>query len=266
VVRPFWLAYEQMGDAERANVIAAPMNKLRALTTRSALRLMLGQGNGIDVGDVFRKRRILLVRLSKGAIGSETAQLLGSLLTTSLFQRAFGRAAIPPEHRRPSFVYLDEFQDFLRLPLDVADAVAQLRSLAVGLTLANQYLPQLTETVRNAILGTVRTTAVFQLDYNDAKAMERRFTPLSAADLMNLPNYEVALRLSVQGQTRPPVTGMTRPLPEAITDAQELARASHGRYGMPRTDVEAALKARITPPGSPGAAGTFGRKARSGGP
>jgi hypothetical protein len=265
VVRPFWYAYEQMSDAERASVIAAPMNKLRALTTRSALRLMLGQGNGVDVGDVFRKRHILLVRLSKGTVGTETAKLLGSLLTTSLFQRAFGRAAIPPERRRPSFVYLDEFQDFLRLPLDIADALAQLRSLGVGMTLAHQYLSQLPDAIKGAVLGTARTSVVFQLDYDDAKVMERRYAPLTAADLMSLPTYEVALRLSVQGQTQPPVTGVTRPLPEAVTDAQELARSSRERNGLPRADVEAALKARITPPGSPGASGAFGRKPRSSG-
>jgi hypothetical protein len=265
VVRPFWYAYEQMSEGERANVIAAPMNKLRTLTTRSAARLMLGQGNGVDVGDVFRKRRILLVRLSKGVLGAETAQLLGSLVTTSLFQRAFGRAAIPPEHRRASFVYLDEFQEFLRLPLDIADALAQLRSLGVGLTLAHQYLSQLPEVIRSAVLGTARTSVVYQLDYDDARVMERRFAPLTAADLMNLPAYEVAMRLSVDGQTQPPVTGLTRPLPAAMADAQELAGSSRTRYGLPRADVDAALKARATPPGSPGTEGVFGRKVRSSG-
>lgn len=262
VVRPFWFAYEQMSDAERANVIAAPMNKLRALTTRSSLRLMLGQSNGIDVADVFRKRQVLLAPLSKGVVGTETAQLISALLTSSLFQAAFRRAAIPREHRRPAFIYLDEVQDSLRLPLDIADALAQLRGLGVGLVAANQHLGQLPDTIKEAVLGTARTSVVFQLDYEDAKVMERRYAPLTADDLMGLPAYEVAIRPSVHGQTHPPVTGTTRPLSTAAGDASELAKRSRERYGKPRSEVEAAIQARITPPGTTRATGEYGRRKR----
>lgn len=101
-VRPFWYAYEQMSESERTNVIGPSLNKLRQFLTRTPLRLMLGQSEGIDVNDVFRKRRILLVQLSKGTLGTETAQLLGALLVASLWQATLSRAGIGAEYRRPA--------------------------------------------------------------------------------------------------------------------------------------------------------------------
>lgn len=260
-VRPFWYVYEQMSDNERAAVIGPSLNKLRALTTRSSLRLMFGQSSGVDLADVFRKRRILLVALSKGVEGTETAHLLGAFIVALLYRAALSRVAIPAAHRRLVGIHIDEFQDVLRLPVDVPDMLAQVRGLNVALTLAHQYLGQLPEAVR-AGLGTVRSSVAFQLDYDDARAMEKRLAPLTAHDLMNLPTYNAALRLSAQGQTQRPVTGTTLPLPEQITDGMALAAASRQRYGAPRAEVEAAITARITPPGSGGKAGEFGRKSR----
>ena len=140
---------------------------------------MLGQSTGIDVADVFTKRRILLVSLNKGVVGSETAQLLGSLLVAGLWNGALRRAAIPQQARRPVWAYLDEFQDVLRMGGDVADALAQARGLGLGLVLAHQYLGQLPPALQAAVMGTVRSSITFQLDYEDARVLERRFAPHS---------------------------------------------------------------------------------------
>jgi hypothetical protein len=244
-VRPFWYAYDQMSDGERTNVIGPSLNKLRQFTTRTPLRLMLGQSGGIDVADVFRKRRILLVPLSKGTLGTDTAQLLGALLVASLWQATLSRARIPAEHRRPAFIYLDEFQDVLRLPLDTADMLAQARGLGVGVVLAHQHLGQLPDAVKTAVLGTARSQVVFQLDHDDARTLAARFAPLTADDLMGLDAHEVALRLSVGGRTLSPVTGSTMALPPSLDDGQAVARASQARYGTLRAEVEAALRARV---------------------
>lgn len=263
VVRPFWHTYEQMSDGERANVIGPSLNKLRALTTRSALRLLLGQSSGVDIADVFRKRRILLVRLSKGLVGSETASLLGSLIMALVYRAVLARVAVPAEHRRPVFVHLDEFQDVLRLPVDIVDIIAQFRGQGGGLTLSHQFLDQLPASVK-AALGTVRSSVVFQLDYDDAQVMAKRLAPLTAEDLMNLPQFEAVLRLSAGGQTQRPMTGTTLPPPEPIADGNALAAASRERYGQPRSDVEQAIKARITAAAVGGKAGIFGRRRRGG--
>lgn len=260
-VRSFWSAYERMSEGERAQVIGPSLNKLRSLTTRTPLRLMLGQSEGIDLADIFTKRRVVLVALSKGTVGTETAHLLGSLLMATLWQSTLARAAVPAARRRPAWAYLDEFQDVLRLGTDgeLADMLAQARGLGLGLVLAHQYLDQLPRQVQSAVLGTARTQVAFQLDYDDARTLERRFSPaLSAADLMGMPAFEIAVRPSIGGQTRPPTTGTTRPLGEPLRNFASLAERSRQHYGTARADVEAALKARIEAPG----AGKFGRTRR----
>lgn len=246
-VRPFFAAYEAMSDGERAQVIGPSLNKLRSFTTRTALRLMLGQDGGVQLSDVFTKRRILLVALPAGVIGTDTAALAGSLILAGLWQATLARVAVPAEKRHPVFIYL-EFQQVLRLPLDLADMLAQSRAMGVGLVLAHQYLGQLSESIRTAVLGTVRTQVAFQIEHDDAKALAPRFAPLTPADLSGLAAYEIAMRPCVGGATLSPVTGRTLPLPEPTRDGRTLAQAARERYGRPRAEVEAALVARIQEP------------------
>lgn len=264
-VRPFWTAYQSYSEAQKLQIIGPSLNKLRALNTRSSLRLMLGQSGGLNMADVLNKGKILLVPLAKGTIGMDTAALLGSLVVSSLLNATFARSAMPVDKRRPAWIYLDEFQDVLRLPLDLADALAQARGLGVGFILANQYIGQLTEPVKRAVLGTVRSSILYQLDYDDAKTLERRFAPLTAPDLMHLPAYEVAMRLCENSATGRPVTGLTLPLPDAQANGTELIRRSAERYGSPRSDIEAVIRARTTPSTAAKAATpplSFGRRKR----
>lgn len=258
-VRSFWTAFDSMSAGERAQTIGPSLNKLRALTTRTSLRLMLGQSTGLNLADVLADRRILLVSLNKGVVGGETAQLLGSLLVASLWNTALKRAAVPQRTRRPVWVYLDEFQDVLRMGGDVADALAQARGLGLGFTLAHQYVGQLPSVLQTAVMGTVRSSIVFQLDHEDARTLERRFYPsLAPDDLMGLRAYEIAARLCVDGQTRAPVTGRTLPLEEPNRDAFALRQASREQYGVFRSDVEAALRARVAVTKNP--VGKLGRR------
>jgi Type IV secretion-system coupling protein DNA-binding domain/Type IV secretory system Conjugative DNA transfer len=246
-VHSFWASYEAMSPREMHVVIGPLLNKLRALTTRTSLRLLLGQSDGLDMQDVLSHRRILLVPLNKGLVGGETAALLGSLLVTSLLHAVMARASMPPSKRRPFWAYLDEFQDVLRVSGDLSDALSQARALGLGFTLAHQYLGQLPKPVLAAVLGTVRSSMVFQLDYDDAATMERRFAPaLSRSDLMGFAAHEVALRLCVGGQVRPPITGTTSPLPPALRDGRILAVASQTRFGVPRDQVERAMQQRLS--------------------
>lgn len=142
---------------------------------------------------------------------------------------------------------------------DVADALAQARGLGLGLVLAHQYLGQLPSALQAAVVGTARSSVIFQLDHEDARTLERRFAPaLTADDLMGLGAYEVAARLCVDGQTRTPITGRTLPLGEPTRDAFALVKASRERYGAQREAVEAGLRARVTPP-THGKSSHFGR-------
>jgi len=264
-VRSFWSAYESYSDAQRLQIIGPSLNKLRALSTRTAVQLTLGQSRGIDMGEVLDRRKILLVPLSKGVVGTETAQLLGSLVVAQLVNAIFARAALPAAQRQPAYIYLDEFQEVMRLATDIPDALAQARGLGVGFVLANQYIHQLSDAAKRAVFGTVRSAVVFALqDYDDARALERRFAPLTAPELMRLPAYEIAAQLSESNSPARPVTGLTLPLPDAARDPAKLARYSALRHGMARSEIEAALLARITPPprgsGTSATGASFGRR------
>jgi hypothetical protein len=260
-VRSFWMAFESMSAGERNQTIAPSLNKLRALTTRTSLRLMLGQSRGVDVGAVFTKRRVLLCPMNKGVIGSETARLLSSLIVAGVWNAALRRANIPREARRAVWFYIDEFQDVLRsVGGDIADAFAQARGLGLGFIPANQYLGQLSPAMQ-AAMGTVRSMISFQLGPDDARSLERRFAPaLTTDDLMGLRAYEAAVQLCVDGQTRAPVTGRTLPLGEPTRDGFALTTASRERFGVLRGDVEAALQARLSV--AQLASSTLGRRRR----
>jgi hypothetical protein len=262
-LRDYWIWYESLGDGERLQIIGPTLNKLRTFSQRSSLRLLFGQSKGIDLTDIFTKRRVLLVSLAKGKLGTETANLLGSLLVASLWQTTLGRAAVPPSQRRPVWCYLDEFQDILRVSSELSDMLAQARGLGLGLVMANQILDQLPKSVRSAVLGTARSQVVFQLALDDARELARHYAPaLSADDLRGLRAYEIAMRSCIGGQTVAPVTGITAPLGEPVRDGAALAAASRERYGVPRDEVEAALVARVTGREPE----KIGRRTRAGGP
>jgi type IV secretory pathway TraG/TraD family ATPase VirD4 len=264
-LRAFWQWFEgSLSDGERAQATGPVLNKLRAFSMRSNLRLMLGQSQGISLDHIMRHNGVLLISLAKGKIGSEAANLLGSLFVAALWQAAQARINFPPEQRRPVFAYLDEFQDIVRLGSDtsLADILAQARGFGLSLTLAHQYLNQLPAVVKEATLGTVRTHVAFQLEWDDTKALEARFTPLTRSDLSSLGAYEFVMKPCVHGQTLAPVTGMTLPLGDPLHDAEELGKASRERYGMARTAIEAGLRARLglVNPTITGPAGRFGRE------
>jgi hypothetical protein len=244
-VRSFWTNYEAMSPGERAQVIGPSLNKLRSFTTRTSLRLLLGQSRGIRMSDIFTRRRIVLVSLAKGRLGSDAAALLGSLVVSGFWGATLQRVTVAEERRHPVMTYLDEFQDLIRLPLDLADMLAQARGLGVGLTLSHQYLGQLGDTVKTAVLGTARTQVVFQLQPEDARTVSARFLPLMPDDLAGLGAYEIAIRPCVEGATLGPVTGRTLPLGPPTTDGAALAQASLSRYGRPRAEVETALRERL---------------------
>jgi hypothetical protein len=263
-LRAFWQWYDRLSDSERTQAIGPVLNKVEAFTSRTAIRLLLGQSEGIDLEAVFRERKVLLVSLAKGTLGTETANLLGSLLVSALWQATLARVCVDAAKRRPVFAYIDEAQDIVRLPLAIADMLAQARGLGLGLTLANQYLAQLPESVKAAVLGTVRTQVTFAVEHEDAGVLARRFAPLTVDDLKGLGQYEIATRPCVDGTTLAPVTGTTLPLGPVVRDHDELAAASRDRYGVPRAEVEAAIKARTGTASSPST--SFGRRTSGGKP
>ncbi len=233
----FWAWYDGVSDAERQTVIAPLMNKLRPILLRPGLRAVLGQVEPhFDLDDVFAKRRILLVSLAKGQLGADAARLLGSLAVSLLWQAATRRAAVPI-HRRPVMIYVDEVQDYLRLPGDLGDALTQARSLGVGFTLAHQHLGQLPVHLKPAVMTNARSRVCFQLPHDDAVVMARGHE-LQPEDFTALPAFAAYASVLSGGTPTPFASLRTRPLPPASNRAADIRRASRQRYGRPLSEVE----------------------------
>jgi hypothetical protein len=243
---PFWAAFDAMSPGERAQAIGPVMNKLRAFLLRRRLRNVLGQANSrLDLDAALATSKILLVPLSKGLLGEEAASLIGSLVVARMWQAVQRRAGLPQDRRPVTFAYIDEFQDYLRLPLSIADVLAQARGLGLGLTLAHQHLGQLPSALQDAVLANARSRVTFQVAASDARVLSRELAPhLTAEDLQGLDAYQVAATLSAGTRIAPPVTAATI-LPPDPTGLGERARErSRLAYGRDRKEVEAAIRAR----------------------
>lgn len=250
---PFWSWFDNLSQGERAQVTAPLMNKLRAVLLRSRVRNVLGQPTPTwDMGRMLSQGGILLVPLTKGALGDDAARLLGSLAVSRLWQAVQARASLPASQRPLAVAYLDEFQDFVGGASDLADVLAQARGLGLGVTLAHQHLGQLPGSIRDAVLANARSRVVFQPAAGDAHVLARSFAPhLDAVDLQHLAPYEVAMRLVVGGAVTSPVVGMTLPAPEATGSAARVREVSRARYGVDRADVERGIAERVATPARP---------------
>jgi len=149
---------------------------------------------------------ILLVNVSKGRLGEDSALLLGSLVVSTLGLAAFSRAEDGAGSRRPFFLYLDEFQNFTTLML--ANMMSELRKYGVGLILAHQYLHQLDPDIRHAAFGNAATLISFRVGAEDAPLLATEFQPkFDVLDLINLPNYAIYLKLMIEGTPSRPFSG-----------------------------------------------------------
>ena len=175
---PDWRWFGQLPEKEQATVIAPLLNKVRQFTARSSIRAIMGQAQPpLSMRQLMAQRKVLLVHLPKGLIGSETAQLLGCLVLTSLWQAATERARLPIAERSPFGLYVDEVQDFAASPIPWDEMFAQGRKYGLSLSVAHQNLDQLPKELRAVILANARSKATFALSSADAKVMERLFAP-----------------------------------------------------------------------------------------
>jgi len=241
-VRFFWNWYENLSDAERSAVIAPAMNKLRPFLLRSSLRALLGQVEpAFDPKTIFTERRVLLVPLRKGLVGAEAANLFGSLIVARIWQLAQERSAIDSSRRHPVFVYLDEFQDYLHLPTDLADVLAQARGLGLGLVLAHQHLGQLTTSVRDAVLANAQSRICFRLSPDDATRIARSAGVLDADDFTRLGKYEVYASILTEGSPTPFASARTATPRRPVRDPSETGRVLAQRWGRAPEDVDRRL-------------------------
>lgn len=260
---PFWAWFERISDAERQQVVAPSMNRLRPFLLRPGLRAVLGQLTPrFQLSDLLTKRRVLLAALPQGTLGPEGSSWLGSLLVNQLWQAIQTRSAVAAEQRHPVCIYIDEFQVATKLPVDFGDLLVQTRALGGAFTLAHQHLAQLDPVVRAAVLSSARSRVLFQLGPDDARVMAANRSEIDADDLMNLPPYEGYVSRLVGNRVQPYISLCTRPAPPESTTPAALIAASRDRYGVKRGDTEAALRALVARGGDSGTL-PVGRRPRS---
>jgi energy-coupling factor transporter ATP-binding protein EcfA2 len=240
---PFWAWYDALSNAERATVIAPIMNKLRPFLLNPGLRAMVGQRRPrITVSQILTQNKVLLVPLRKQVIGAEAARLTGSLVVAELWQAIQGRLSLSTGARHPVMVYIDEVQDYLHLPTDLADALAQARGLGAGFTVAHQYASQLPTAMRAGFVGNIRSRVAFQLAHDDATLLAKGHPEVTADDFTALPAFHVYASLATgSGQVTPYASGRTSVLPAATADPDALRRNSQARYGAALDAVEREL-------------------------
>jgi hypothetical protein len=260
-LEPFWATFEHWSDAERATAVAPVMNKLRPLL-RPGLRAVLGQRQPrFHLGQVFTENKVLLVPLRRGVIGPEASSLLGSLVVADLWQTIQARSSVDGRKREPVMVYIDEVQDYLHLPTDIGEALAQARGYGVGFTLAHQFLGQLPRDMRSAILANARSRVAFQLAHDDATVLARGHDELAAADFEALGQYEIYASLFANGRVSPYASGKSRALIQRRGSTAPLRAASRARYGRPLDEIEAGFTALLDVPAED--LGPTGRRRRS---
>lgn len=265
---PFWAWFEELSTGERSAALAPVMNKLRAFLLRERVRRVIGQVEPrFDLRTVFTERKILLVNLAKGQLGPEASSLLGSLLVAQIWQTALGRSSVEPARRHPAMVFIDEFQDYLHLPTDLADVLAQARGLGLGLTLAHQHLGQLSSSMRSAVLANARSRVVFQTSVEDARVLLGADSRLTPADVAGLGRFEAYAALLADGQTTPLSSIRTQAPPSTCSDPQAVRHRSRQRHGVPAEEIDACLRGILvgqkprqstTTPADAGQAAAFG--------
>ena len=216
-VRSFWLKeFPNYNPRYRQETIAPILNKVGAFLADPRLyRVFTAPQIDLHFRQIMDEGKILVVNLAKGRMGSDSANLLGALLVTTLGLAALSRADLEEEGRRPFHIIVDEFQSFTTL--SVANMISELRKYGVGLVLAHQHLHQLEPDVRHAVLGNVGTLISFRVGPEDAHVLAKEFEPIfSVHDLLSLPNHDVYLRLMIDRTPSKPFSANTLLARDAI--------------------------------------------------
>ncbi len=247
-VKAFWVdEFEKYGERYMQEAGAAIQNKIGQFVSNPLVRNIIGQPkSNFDLREVMDERKIVIVNLSKGRVGEQNANLLGSMLITKIYLSAMSRADASESALKnlPNFyLYVDEFQSFANESF--ADILSEARKYKLNLTIAHQYIEQMSEEVRAAVFGNVGTMITFRVGAYDAEVLEKEFMPVfTAEDLVNLGSFQIYLKLMIDGVSSAPFSAATQaPIPKPpISFKHDVIELSREAYATPRKDVEEAIK------------------------
>lgn len=243
IVKDFWLRERSRISLEdQGETLQYIVSKLGRFIEDRLMRDILGQRHSsFSVANILSEGKILLVNLAKGKIGELNAALMGLIIVSRIQIAAFDQARVSAEKRNDFFLYIDEFQNFTT---DTAMAIfSEARKYRLGLNITHQFIDQLSERTRSAILGNVGTMIAFRVGPRDAQYLAAEFAPLGTPyALLNMDNYQAMAKLMVQGKrTAPFLMATNRPAAGDRAVAEAVRKSSRLRYGRPRASVEAEI-------------------------
>lgn len=240
IVRQFWLQEFASYNEKYATEAVAPIqNKIGQFLSASIIRNIVAQVKStIDVRQVMDSQKILIINLSKGRIGEDNSRLLGGMLITKIQLSAMERVDMPETERKDFYLYVDEFQNFA--VESFANILSEARKYRLCLNMAHQYIAQLSDEVREAVFGNVGTIITYRVGSPDAEFLEKEFAPtFTMEDIVNLPKFNVYLRLLIDGVASQPFSAMTLPPIAQVTQSfDKVTQVSRERYAHPRHEIE----------------------------
>lgn len=248
IVQFFWLEVFARYNDRFANEVVSPiLNKVGQLLTGTYLRNIVGQPKStINLQKILDNHHIFLVKLPKGIIGEDRANLLGSALITKLYLAALERQRIPEHERQDFYLYVDEYESFATDSFP--SILSEARKYHLNLTLINQYLDQVPRDITQSVFGNVGNWIVFRVGATDAQVLEQEFQPyVKSEQLRRQANHHMIYKLLVDGVTTIPASTTTPPpiqLQGDEADPQTIIQVSRERYARPRADVEKKILAK----------------------
>jgi len=251
VVLQFWkVEFASWTDKFAAEAIAPVLNKVGAFTANPIIRNIIGQPRStFNIREIMDEGKILVVNLSKGLIGEDNASILGSFIVTKIQLAAMSRSDIPDiKDRRPFYLYVDEFQNFATDSF--ATILSEARKYGLNLTVANQYISQMSDTVRNAVFGNVGTMICFRVSADDAPILSKQFEPqFEPNDLLQMHNRHFIINMVINGEKSPAFSATTLTLPPPqIDNTGRIIEHTRRTYSRNRADIEAEITENIQPP------------------
>ena len=251
VVLQFWnVEFASWTEKFQAEAIAPVLNKVGAFTANPVIRNIIGQPKStFNIREIMDEGKILIVNLSKGLIGEDNASILGSFLVTKIQLAAMSRSDIPDiKDRRPFYLYVDEFQNFATDSF--ATILSEARKYGLNLTVANQYISQMSENVRDAVFGNVGTMISFRASADDSPILAKQFEPqFEPNDLLQMHNRNFIVNMVINGEKAPAFSARTLNLPTAQVDnTGQIIEWTRVHYSRSREDIEKDISERILPP------------------
>lgn len=240
VIKSFWeTEFANYNDRYKQEAVAPVQNKIGQFLSASIIRNIVAQVKSrINIREIMDNKKIFIMNLSKGRIGEDNSRLLGGMLVTKIQLAAMERVDIPETQRHDFFLYVDEFQNFATESF--ANILSEARKYRLDLIMAHQYMEQLEEEVLAAIIGNVGTMLTFRVGSTDAEILAKEFAPtFIETDLVNLPKFQIYLKLMIDGVASQPFSALTLPPIAAATGSMEkVVRVSRERYATSRENIE----------------------------